>query len=55
MLKLLKNTLFDLNQFDGNLNTNVTTQTGEGQDLSSEMKTYYDKELIRADRPEPGA
>lgn len=51
MLKLLKNTLFDLNQFDGNLNTNVTTQTGEGQDLSSEMKTYYDKELIRLTGP----
>lgn len=29
------------------LNTNVTTQTGSGKDLSPEMKTYYDKVLIR--------
>lgn len=27
-------------------NTNVTTQTGEGQDLSPEMKTYYSDYLI---------
>lgn len=50
--ELLKNTLFDLNQFDGNLNTNITTQNGEGQDLSPEMKVYYDKELIRLAGPE---
>ena len=35
----------------GNLNTNVTTQTGAGQDLSPEMKTYYDKNLIRYAKP----
>ena len=29
------------------LNTNVTTQTGAGKDLSPEMKTYYDRVLIR--------
>lgn len=51
-IELFKETLFDLNQFDGNLNTNVTTQTGEGQDLSPEMKVYYDKELIRLAGPE---
>ena len=28
------------------LNTNVTTQTGTGQNLSPEMKTFYDMELI---------
>ena len=35
----------------GNLNTNVTSQTGEGQDLSSEMKTFYSDYLI--DMAEP--
>lgn len=39
----------DLRLFDGN--TNVTTQTGEGQDLSGEMKTYYSDYLI--DMAEP--
>ena len=34
----------DLNLFDGN--TNVTTQTGDRQDLSGEMKTYYSDYLI---------
>ncbi len=29
------------------LNVNVTTQTTEGQSLSVEMKTFYDKTLIR--------
>lgn len=29
------------------LNTNTSTQTGAGQDLTPEMKTYYDKNLIR--------
>ncbi len=34
------------------LNTNVTTQTGEGCEISSvEMKTYYDTELIRNAEP----
>ncbi|MGF6376854.1 N4-gp56 family major capsid protein [Clostridiales Family XIII bacterium PM5-7] len=51
MKDLLKN-LFDLHQFAGELNTNVTTQTGTGQDLSAEMKVYYDKELIRLAGPE---
>lgn len=41
----LKFRLFDIN-------TNVTTQTGSGQDLSYEMKTFYDKVLIRAAEPE---
>lgn len=35
----------------GNLNTNVTGQTGEGQDLSTEMKTFYSDYLI--DMAEP--
>ena len=34
-----------------NPNTNVTTQTGTGQDLSPEMKTYYNKNLIRYAKP----
>ena len=38
-----------LNLFDGN--TNVTTQTGSGQDLSPEMKTFYSAYLI--DMAEP--
>lgn len=33
------------------MNTNVTTQTGAGQNLSPEMKTYYDKVLLRAAEP----
>lgn len=33
------------------MNTNVTTQTGNNQDLSVEMKTYYDKVLLRAAEP----
>lgn len=37
--------------FDAALNTNVTTQTGSGQDLSPEMKTYYDMTLIRTADP----
>lgn len=37
--------------FDGQMNTNVTTQTGTGQDLSPEMKTYYDRVLIRTAEP----
>ncbi len=33
-------------------NTNVTTQSGEGQEISSvEMKTFYDTELIRNAEP----
>jgi len=32
-------------------NTNTTTQTGTGQDLSAEMKTYYNKNLIRYAKP----
>jgi N4-gp56 family major capsid protein len=35
----------------GALNTNVTTQTDSGEDLSPEMKTYYDKNLIRYAKP----
>ena len=39
-----------LDLFDGN--TNVTTQTGAGQDLSGEMKTYYSDYLIDMAEPE---
>lgn len=53
---LFKSTLFDLKQFAGNLNTNLTTDAkdseGKGNDLSAEMKTYYNKELIRLAGPE---
>lgn len=37
-----------LHMFD---NTNITTQTGGGQDLSAEMKTYYSKYLIANAKP----
>ena len=40
--------ILHLHMFD---NTNVTTQTGEGQDLSVEMKTYYSKYLIANAKP----
>lgn len=39
-----------LNLFAGN--TNVTTQTGSGQDLSGEMKTFYSDYLIDMAEPE---
>lgn len=39
-----------LNLFDGN--TNTTTQTGAGQDLSGEMKTFYSDYLIDMAEPE---
>ena len=39
-----------LDLFDGN--TNVTSQTGAGQDLSGEMKTYYSDYLIDMAEPE---
>lgn len=39
-----------LNLFDGN--TNTTTQTGAGQDLSGEMKTFYSNYLIDMAEPE---
>ena len=39
-----------LNLFDGN--TNTTGQTGEGQDLSGEMKTFYSDYLIDMAEPE---
>ena len=39
-------------QLFADLNTNTTTQTGEGQEiLSTEMKTYYDKNIIRNAEP----
>lgn len=38
--------LLDLQLFT-DPNTNTTTQTGTGQDLSPEMKTFYDKVLIK--------
>ena len=37
--------IFDLQLF-AELNTNVTTSTGTGNNLSAEMKTYYDMTLI---------
>lgn len=40
----------DLHLFDGS--TNTTTQTGAGQDLSGEMKTYYSDYLIDTAEPE---
>ncbi len=40
---------FHFHMFD---NTNVTTQTGEGQELSPEMKTYYSMYLIANAKPE---
>lgn len=42
---------FNLQLLAGNLNTNITSQTGEGQDLSAEMKTFYSDYLI--DMAEP--
>ncbi len=39
-----------LNLFDGN--TNTTNQTGTGQELSGEMKTYYSDYLIDMAEPE---
>lgn len=39
-----------LDLFDSN--TNVTTQTGAGQDLAGEMKTYYSDYLIDMAEPE---
>ena len=39
-----------LDLFDGN--TNVTTQTGAGQDLSGEMRTFYSDYLIDHAEPE---
>ena len=41
----------DLQLFAGNLNTNVTTSSSSGNDLSPEMKTYYSDYLI--DNAEP--
>ena len=42
----------DFHLFDVTHNTNVTTQTGSGQDLSAEMKTFYDRALIKCAEPE---
>ena len=41
-----------LNLFDADLNVQVTTQTGEGTDLSPEMKTFYSDYLIDMAEPE---
>lgn len=49
MLKMYNPYPMVLNLFD---NTNVTTQTGTGQDLSPEMKTYYSDHLIDLAEPE---
>ena len=40
------NTKFDLQLF-AEPNTNVTTQTGSGQEMSPQMKTFYDKIVIK--------
>lgn len=40
-----------LNLFDGNPNTNVTTDNTTGNNLSAEMKTYYSTYLIRLAEP----
>lgn len=50
MKKFLNLLLVNLCLFDGN--TNVTTQNGEGQDLSPAMKTYYSDYLIDNAEPE---
>lgn len=42
---------FDLQRFAGTANTNVTTSTAEGNNLSPEMKTFYDTNLIRMAAP----
>lgn len=49
-LRLFDGDTMVLNVFDGK--TNVTTQTGVGQDLSVEMKTYYSDYLIDMAEPE---
>jgi len=46
-LTAIISTLFDLNRFANTPNTNVTGDTG----MTVEMKTYYDKELIRLAGP----
>lgn len=47
--------ILDFNLFatdeETNLNANYTGQTGAGQDLSPEMKTFYDRVLIRLAEP----
>lgn len=54
MIEMIKTVIYPLigNLFAGQLNTNVTTQTGSGQDLSGEMKTYYSDHLIDMAEPE---
>ena len=37
----------DLQLFAGNPNTNTTTQTGSGQEMSPQMKIFYDKVIIK--------
>lgn len=48
-LKVMDTSRIHLHMFD---NTNVTSQTGSGQDLSAEMKTWYSKYLIKNASPE---
>ena len=43
-VRVMDTSRLHLHMFD---NTNVTTQTGSGQDMSAEMKTYYSKYLIK--------
>lgn len=41
----------DLQKFAGELNPNTTTQTGSGKEMSVEMKTFYDKVIIKNATP----
>lgn len=41
------NKLINLQLFAGAPNTNTTTQTGTGQEMSPQMKTFYDKVIIK--------
>lgn len=45
--EIINSTLFDLRQYAGELNTNVTTDSG----LTAEMKVFYDKNLVRLAGP----
>lgn len=49
MQEMLYKVRMNLSMFN---NTNTTTQTGSGQNLSPEMKTFYEKHLIELAEPE---
>ena len=48
-VRVMDTSRLHLHMFD---NTNVTTQTESGQDMTPEMKTYYSKYLIKNASPE---